>query len=167
MEIPYSQDKQKYTHTQAPSGAFLSFLTLLKQTIRIRLHFCCQSESCHMPLVSDLSEARKSRNKMGHVEGEILLQYPGPQWKRTCYTYAFWASYCKSLAWFKAIFGGISLLTTIWGDLGWGRFKLSRYVYICVPFTWFFMRSSPSIFPGRCPSCNICPIHISCIYIGK
>ena len=35
----------------------------------------------------------------------------------------------KSLTWFKAIFGGIPLLfTTFWGDLGWGRYKLTSRI---------------------------------------
>ena len=39
---------------------------------------------------------------------------------------SFWAIYYKSLTWFKAILEGFPYWTTIWGDLGWGRYKLPR-----------------------------------------
>ncbi len=49
----------------------------------------------------------------------------------------FWAIYYKSLTWIKVILGRIPLLfTTFWGDLGWGCYKLPRYLST---FCWFFM----------------------------
>ena len=51
------------------------------------------------------------------VPQPISVGIPIYHFKTTPSMYRFWAIY-KSLASFKAIFGWIPLLATIWGDLG-------------------------------------------------